>query len=531
MSHRTTPPLDGKRLQLAPERGGEGGEGDGARDDGARDGDSRATHAAEPLPPPIAPPRGTTWWRRLFFDDNQRTSGWLSSMLFHTTILLLLALTVRPYVAPRGGPELTSLLSDDVPAIDEAPSVTGELDDPSPVVTAESTALEMPVTEIQLDVPPAEAADEPVVDDATDPSDNAASDDSGADVSFLLAGRSADARAELVRRRGGTPGSEAAVERGLQWIAAHQLADGGWNFNHNLSRCAGQCRNPGSVPTTTGATAVALLAFLGAGHTHLDGDYAEVVRRGLYYLAKHASDTPQGADLQEGTMYAQALSTIALCEASAMTGDKSLAELAQQAIDFVAYAQDDSGGGWRYFPNSIGDTSVTGWQLMALKSGQIAGLEVRRSCFYGASHFLDTVSAENGVRYRYQSADDDSASMTSVGLLCRMYLDWKRDDPRLRAGVEYLSELGPSDRDMYFNYYATQVLSHYGGPMWEAWNPTMRDFLVTTQATEGHESGSWFFVEKHATGAGRLYNTAISVMILEVYYRHMPLYGDQAVGD
>ncbi|MEZ6071695.1 MAG: hypothetical protein R3C10_15880 [Pirellulales bacterium] len=296
-----------------------------------------------------------------------------------------------------------------------------------------------------------------------------------------------------------------------------------------MSRCGGQCRNPGNVKTTTGATAIALLAFLGAGHTHLEGEYADVVRRGLYYLSRRAKHDPHGVDLQEGTMYAQGLATITLCEASVMTSDVSLAKMAQEAIDFIAYAQDDSGGGWRYFPNSIGDTSVTGWQLMALKSGQIARLDVPRSCFYGATHFLDTVAAQNGTRYGYQVGDAATDSMTSVGLLCRMYLGWKHDDARLAAGVAYLGELGPSETDMYFNYYATQVLSHYGGANWEAWNPVMRDFLVQTQATQGHESGSWFFVDQHATGAGRLYNTAIAVMILEVYYRYMPLYTEAAV--
>ena len=523
MSHRTTPPVDGQRLQVAPEHGSKSRADDGVSSD-------EVVGAGDPLSPPLAQPRAS-WWRRWLVDENQRTSGWLSSLLFHTTVLLLLALMVRPYVPTHAGPELTSLLTDDVPAIDEAPSVTGQLDDPSPVVTAETTALELPDSEIELEKIEREAADQPAVEDAPDDSDDAAADASGADVSYLLAGRSADARAELVRRRGGTPGSEAAVERGLRWLAAHQLGNGGWSFNHNLSRCAGQCRNPGNVKTTTGATAIALLAFLGAGHTHLEGDYTDTVRRGLYYLANRASYDNHGADLQEGTMYAQALATIVLCEASAMTGDDALARLSQKAIDFVAYAQDDSGGGWRYFPNSIGDTSVTGWQLMALKSGQIAGLDIPRSCFYGAGHFLDSVAAKNGTRYSYRAGGAETASMTSVGLLCRMYLGWKRDDPRLTAGVQYLAELGPSDTDMYYNYYATQVLSHYGGDGWGTWNPAMRDHLVATQATQGHEAGSWFFVDDHSTGAGRLYNTAIAVMILEVYYRHMPLYSDRAVDD
>ena len=77
---------------------------------------------------------------------------------------------------------------------------------------------------------------------------------------------------------------------------------------------------------------------------------------------------------------------------------------------------------------------------------------------------------------------------------------------------------------MYFNYYATQVMHHYEAPGWNTWNDQLRDRLVKTQSKYGHERGSWYFHDKHSLAGGRLYNTAICTMILEVYYRHMPLY-------
>jgi hypothetical protein len=84
---------------------------------------------------------------------------------------------------------------------------------------------------------------------------------------------------------------------------------------------------------------------------------------------------------------------------------------------------------------------------------------------------------------------------------------------------------------MYFNYYATQVLAHRDGTEWREWNEEMRDYLVGSQARSGHEAGSWFFADRHGSIGGRLYTTSICAMILEVYYRHMPLYGDRAVED
>ena len=123
---------------------------------------------------------------------------------------------------------------------------------------------------------------------------------------------------------GGTPESQDAVEMSLAWLAAHQWQDGGWRLDLTDGPCDGQCRNSGKVATSTGATGLALLPFLGAGHTHLSGDYRDVVHNGLYYLKKRMIKTPHGADLQEGTMYAQGIATIALCEAYAMTQDAVL---------------------------------------------------------------------------------------------------------------------------------------------------------------------------------------------------------------
>jgi hypothetical protein len=57
----------------------------------------------------------------------------------------------------------------------------------------------------------------------------------------------------------------------------------------------------------------------------------------------------------------------------------------------------------------------------------------------------------------------------------------------------------------------------------------MRDYLVKSQATDGHEAGSWYFDESHASHGGRLYTTAMATMTLEVYYRYMPLYQESFV--
>ncbi len=340
-------------------------------------------------------------------------------------------------------------------------------------------------------------------------------------------GRDPDSRARLVRARGGTAGSEDAMARGLAWLAAHQRRDGGWRFDHRHGACGGMCANPGTHASTTAATGLALLAFLGAGETTPQSPYRSLVDRGVYYLVNRMIMGPHGGDLQEGTMYAQGIAAIALCEAYALLEEESLREPAQAAIDFIVKAQHEQGG-WRYYPGQPGDTTVFGWKIMALNSARLAGLEVPQEVLDRAGEFLDLVAEDEGAFYGYMAAGQ-SPGPTAIGLLSRMYYGWSRDDPRLQQGVRYLEELGPSRSDMYFNYYAHQVMHHHEGPGWDAWNQELREFLIATQSSEGHQNGSWYFEDPHAESGGRLYTTAMCVMLLQVYYRYLPLYGTSAL--
>jgi len=356
----------------------------------------------------------------------------------------------------------------------------------------------------------------------------------GAATGGGLGGRSPHARAGLARGGGGSRQSEAAVERGLIWLAAHQAEDGGWSFDLHKPPCNGLCRNSGTESSTTASTALALLPFLGAGYTHTEGEHQEVVKRGLYYLGTRARVTSNGVDLQEGTMYGQALAAIALCESYSMTHDPALKDIAQQALQFIAFAQNTKDGGWRYTPGAPGDMTVTGWQLMALKSGQMAKLFVPSPTIAMVRKFLDRVQFEGGARYGYLTPTMRAKThevTTAVGLLCRMYTGWHRDNPAMYQGIAYLHKWGPSKDNMYFNYYAAQVLHNWEGPEWKTWNLKMRDYLVATQSKNSHEAGSWYFPDPYGDKGGRLYNTALAILTLEVYYRYLPLYGDEAVND
>jgi hypothetical protein len=351
-------------------------------------------------------------------------------------------------------------------------------------------------------------------------------------------GRSGGTRERMAMEGGGNGPSEAAVARALEWFANHQSNDGHWSLDGFMNnRC--NCTNGGQHNDTAG-TAFGLLPLLGAGQTHKGGGknaskYTKNVDKAIKWLMlNQKADGNLG-----GGMYSHGLATIALCEAYGLTSDPNLQKPAQKAINYIVKAQSDNGG-WRYTPRSGGDTSVVGWQVMALKSGQMAGLDVPSLTLEGAKKWLDSCASEDKGAYGYTGPVDNSSAgtaMTAVGLLCRQYLNWGPKNPGLQAGVEKLKNTPPGKvPNMYYYYYATQVMHHMGGPAWEFWNPKMRDMLVAKQdqgntPKHEHQRGSWSPQGDAFNGAGgRLMMSSLSCLTLEVYYRHLPLYRRDQVG-
>ena len=123
----------------------------------------------------------------------------------------------------------------------------------------------------------------------------------------------------------------------------------------------------------------------------------------LYFLLNNMKFATAWATCSDagGQMYSHGLASIALCEAYAMTNDQQFQQPAQLSLNFIVYAQDPVGGGWRYQPQQAGDTSVVGWQLMACKSGHMAYLKVPRRPFSAPVKFLDFVQRQWRSKYGY----------------------------------------------------------------------------------------------------------------------------------
>lgn len=350
----------------------------------------------------------------------------------------------------------------------------------------------------------------------------------------LLAGRDLNKRARIVNIEGGSERTELAVAMGLKWIASHQNRDGSWSLDHFdvAGNCNGQCDHTGG-PSDTAGTALALLPFLGAGYTHKgDHEYRQAVADGLNWLISHQRENGDLRGAGFGNMYAHGQAAIALCEAYALTRDSKLRDPAQRAIDFIVAAQ-HSRGGWRYAPKEAGDTSVVGWQLMALRSAQMAQLDVPNHVFLKSDEFLTSVqtSSSQGT-FGYMPHSQRTEVMTAEGLLCRLYSGWRTNSAPLLHGVDWLlKDHLPTDDDlnMYYVYYATQVMHHVGNDRWKKWNDRTKRVLVETQEQQGHLTGSWKPTDRHDRAGGRLYMTALAVCSLEVYYRHLPIYKNDAL--
>ncbi|MBQ9874851.1 MAG: hypothetical protein IJM30_10335 [Thermoguttaceae bacterium] len=463
---------------------------------------------------------------------------WLASLCVHLALVVILAL-----IAVQGKiKNLAEIVSepgfgDDI--------VVDEVFDPSASVEIEENLFDDPsnfevATDVPSDVPDVSAFNEDTAESLSiipasygaegapfDAYENLIGTFNGDDLS----GRGKN-KGAMILAGGGNEGSEKSVALALSWLAEHQLRDGSWSFNNNES--CGLCRNSGSTNAPLAATAMGVLPFLAAGHTPTQGKYKKVVASAINFLTSNCQRRSDLVSFREqgGTMYSHGLATIAICETYAMLSPKErkryreLGYIAQGAINYIEYAQADNGG-WRYEPKQAGDTSVAGWQIMALKSGQMAGLNIQPETVFAARNFLrDIVGYEDGTHYGYTGAAPGSLATDSIGLLCRLYMDWGIEDDRIIKGSKALFDSGPKLNTPYYTYYAMQLMYNVGGEQWTKWNARVRDDLIKTQCQDGHERGSWYPDSPggHCASGGRLYVTSLNCMCLEVYYRHMPLY-------
>ena len=360
--------------------------------------------------------------------------------------------------------------------------------------------------------------------------------------------RDLERRSEMAERFGGTRESEKAVENALEWLAKHQSPVGFWDADRhgagrgpasdvadlNLSEDRKTVRQESGIQADTGVTAIALLSFLAAGYTNEEGQYAANVDRAINWMIdnQRSDGFLGGKATYFAANYCHGMATYALAEALGMQSDPiaapRLRNAVQKAVNYTVGMQLSADGGWRYNRNSSeGDMSIFGWQLMALKSAEIAGLPMPKQASDRMINFLQVRSqgTDRGLA-SYRTGEAPSAAMTAEALFCKQILGIRRSNPQSKQAVGYLLKQPPklSEWNLYYWYYGTLAMYQYGGAEWETWNRSMRKVLTDTQRTEGDNAGSWDPVGPWGPYGGRVYSTAMATLCLEVYYRFLPLY-------
>lgn len=369
-------------------------------------------------------------------------------------------------------------------------------------------------------------------------------------------------RQDGLRKHGGGSDTEDAVELGLAWLAKVQDHDGKWDSDgymvHYMPGATGNERydeGVGMARNDVGITALCLLAFTGAGHDGRSGKYATTVRKARDWLLSRQRVEDGGfglpTDTYRPTYYGVSLATLALCDLYLLTGDQKLRTPIQRAVYFLCDSQGDAGG-WDYSQRYPGDDkwqrperndlSITGWAVLALTAAREANLDVPQDALRKAAELFtqqtrkdgEAIYANKGTREHQRGM-----GMLAVSNVCRRLLGEDRESEIQRKQRQRLDKQPPKwseanellGNNMYYWYYGSLALmvgrdAEGGEDRWRKWNIELKKTLLPHQVKSGPRRGSFdpYNDAWAKSGGGRLYSTAICILMLEIYYRYEPEY-------
>jgi hypothetical protein len=330
-------------------------------------------------------------------------------------------------------------------------------------------------------------------------------------------------RMRRLKREGGKEKTEEAVIKGLQWLKTVQNADGSWGAQYQ--------------PSMTG---LALLSFLGHCEKQDSPDYGDTVMKAIKYLLEK-NETQGGKMYASKPAYETGICAYALGESYIVTKNfrpkiEGIDKALERSIEVIVTRQ-KADGGWDYGYSTAmtkpSDTSVSGWQIQALKVAKLTGLEIK-----GVSEAMDK-AMENIMRVRGPKGGfgyrdpQDKVSLSGVGVLAMQMWDPKKFKKEIDMGVEFILDSHPGRHEkphfnMYGWYYHTQACFQAGGRAWKDWNTYFQDEVVDHQSPDG----SWTDWGAHGHGpdsasiTGKVYTTSLCILMLEIYYRYLQNTGD-----
>jgi hypothetical protein len=294
----------------------------------------------------------------------------------------------------------------------------------------------------------------------------------GGGLAGVFGYRDGGGRKKAVGKFGGSEATESSVEAALLWFKRHQEKAGYWDAGKWRDMggfmwgfgMAGQPQPTAMERTNISMTGLAMLAFLGAGYTSKSGKYKETVEATEKWLLAVLDDRAKTAKYGsfDDCNYTQGMATLAIAEAYGMTKDETLRKAAQAAVDTIL-ARQGKYEAWDYRDKAgkaaRNDTSVTGWNLMALKSAKMAGLTVDGTAFQGCMAWLNEATdpatgkcsycgniggaAAGPARGFQMTRGSGSEAMWAAGMLMRQFMGARQDDPILIKAADTISQNQP----------------------------------------------------------------------------------------
>ena len=336
----------------------------------------------------------------------------------------------------------------------------------------------------------------------------------------------------------------AASDAGLAWLAAHQDEDGRWDADRFMKhdKVGEPCDAAGPPLVDVGVTGLALLAFLGDGHTAITGRYAQNVRRAVEWLLQQriTDDLLNATDLDVipgNHIYQHGIAAQALCLACALGGDEGWRTPVQRVVDYLELHRNPYGV-WSY-QNRSGDNrmSSTLWAALAVVAARDSGFQVEPKSLDYAASFVDEMTdpmgrtgyvTRGGLSGRRDNAHDArfpadrNETMTAAGLVVRAALGLTPGDrPQINESIQLLTKRPPRwDRnagtiDFYAWALGTRALWMIGANARAGWSKTLAQAVLPNQREDGNFAGSWDPVHAWGESGGRVYSTAILVWALQ----------------
>jgi hypothetical protein len=283
-----------------------------------------------------------------------------------------------------------------------------------------------------------------------------------------------------------------------------------------------------------GITGMALMVFLASGEDPNFGLYSRNVRaavRNIISSQDGATGMLGGVAGGHANMYHHGFAMLALAEAYGAIDDRALwaddgprqrrsigeaLELAVRAS--VTSQKRNPQGAWRYSPNAQdADTSVSGAVFMGLLAARNAGIEVPdESIDQALAYYERSTSANGDVAYSGGMGGGESAARSSIATLV-FAIARRKDLPQYKAA---LSRIKGDSRDArmqmeeYTAYYQAQALFQGDQESWEQWNKSQVRRLRGAQSSDGSFASSY----------GPTYGTSMSLLVLALNYRYLPIY-------